>query len=204
MNTIKVGVIGAGAIAPSHCKGVAKHPKAEVVAIADAHEGRVKAAAEELGIPKTYTDVKAIVGDPDIDAISIALPTYLHAPMAIAALEAGKHVLLDKPFAMNQAEAVKVIETAAAANKIFAVGMNQRFTEEAQTIRALIRRGEVGDAYAARTFWCRRSGAPISGPNVAGIVCQRSSRSAPVPESLAWISHREGEYYGGAGPERTV
>lgn len=163
MRNIRVGVAGAGAIAPSHCSGVQKHPSGELVAVADAHEERAKAMQKNFAIPKRYSDVNELIADGDIDAICIALPTYLHADVAVAALEAGKHVLLDKPFAMNQQEAVRVIETAKRMDKIFCVGMNQRFGKPAQTIRELIKRGELGELYHGEAAWCRRAGAPRFG-----------------------------------------
>ena len=163
MSTIKVGVIGAGGIAPSHCEGVLKHPNGELLAIADTHPGRAKEIQERYAVPKVYTEVNTLINDADLDAVSIGLPTFLHAEVAIAALESGKHVMLDKPFAMSRTEAVKVIETAKKMNKVFAVGMNQRFNESAQTIKAIVERGELGEIYHAETYWCRRTGAPKFG-----------------------------------------
>lgn len=163
MSTLKVGVIGAGAIAPSHCRGVRAHPDAELVAIADQHEGRAKDVQREYDIPELYTDFRDLIARKDVDAVSIALPTFLHSQVAMAALESGKHVLLDKPFAMNYEEARQVVETAQRQKKVFTLGMNARFTDSAQTVRALIDRGELGDIYHAEAYWCRRSGAPRFG-----------------------------------------
>ena len=163
MSSVKVGVIGAGAIAPSHCRGVIKHKKGELVAIADTHAGRAEAIKNEYHIPRMYTAIEDIIADPDIDAITIALPTCLHAEVALAALDAGKHVLLDKPFAMNMAEAQEVIKASQKNGNVFAVGMNQRFNESTQTIRALIARGELGELYHGEALWCRRAGAPKFG-----------------------------------------
>ena len=163
MSSIKVGVIGAGAIAPSHCRGVIKHGKGELLAIADTHAGRAEAIKDEYRIPRMYTNVQEIISDKDIDAVTIALPTFLHSQVALAALEAGKHVLLDKPFAMNVAEAEEVIRASQKNGHVFAVGMNQRFNESSQTIKALKERGELGDLYHGEAYWCRRSGAPKFG-----------------------------------------
>ena len=163
MNTVKVGVIGAGAVSGSHCSGVAGHESAELVAIADASAERAEEARKKYDIPKTYTSISEIIADRDLDAVTIALPTYLHAPTALAAFDAGKHVLLDKPFAMNRGEAAAVIAAAKEAGKTFCVGMNRRFSEDAQIIRTIVGRGELGDIYHGKAYWLRRSGIPRLG-----------------------------------------
>ena len=163
MSSLKVGVIGAGAVAPSHCIGVRKHPQAELLAIADVNSERAASLAEEYKIPKTYSGFEEILSDGDIDAVSIALPNFLHSKVAIAALESGKHVQLDKPFAMSYGEALRIVDTAKAAEKLLAVGMNQRFTTSSQTIRSVVQKGGLGETYAARALWCRRTGAPKFG-----------------------------------------
>lgn len=163
MKTVKVGVLGAGGIGPSHCAGVRNHPRAELVAVADSHRGRAEGLAKQFQIPRVYTRIEDLIADPDIDAIGVALPTFLHAPAAIAALKAGKHVLLDKPFVMNQGEALKVIEAAKKSRRICTVGMNQRFHPHAQIVRVLARRGDLGDIYHGKAYWCRRMGSPKFG-----------------------------------------
>jgi predicted dehydrogenase len=161
--SLKIGVIGAGAIAPTHCKGVQTYAGAELVAVADQHAGRAKALQDEYRIPKVYDSIDAMLADRDVDAVTIALPNYLHAPTAIAALQAGKHVMSDKPFTVSVADAEAVIAAAARARKVFAVGMNQRFRRESQVIRTIAERGDLGAIYFAKAFWCRRTGIPRLG-----------------------------------------
>jgi predicted dehydrogenase len=163
VSRLKVGVIGAGAISPSHCKGTLGHSDAELIAIADTNPTRVAEIKKEFGIPKSYSTIEEIVTDSDLDAITIGLPTFLHADVAIAALEAGKHVFLDKPFAMNQEEAARVIKTANDNGKIFCVGMNQRFEADSQTIKTIASRGDLGDVYHGKAYWMRRAGIPRLG-----------------------------------------
>lgn len=163
MKEIRVGMIGAGAIANSHCKGINRHPKAKVTAIADPNSKRANELKDLFDIETVYSDWKEIVSDENIDAVAIALPNFLHAPVSIAALEAGKHVILDKPFALNLEEAEAVVAAAEKSGKIFMVGMNQRFSKEGQTIKAIIDRGELGEIYRAETCWMRRAGAPKFG-----------------------------------------
>lgn len=163
MSNLKVGVIGAGAISPSHCRGTINHQKAELVAIADASEERAGDLQKEYDIPKLYTSIEDLVADKDIDAVTIGLPTFLHASSAIAALEADKHVFLDKPFAMNRQEATQVVQTAKDNGKIFCVGMNQRFARDSQTIKTIASRGDLGEVYHGKAYWLRRSGIPRLG-----------------------------------------
>lgn len=160
---LKFGAIGAGMISQSGYDGLTASGAAEVVAIADIHEGRARDYAARNRVAKCYTDAKSIISDPGIDGVYIALPNALHAPMAVAALEAGKHVILDKPFALNLAEAKKVDDAARKAKKHFMLGMNQRFAEGPQRIKALVERGYFGELYAASAFWRRRSGIPRMG-----------------------------------------
>jgi predicted dehydrogenase len=160
---LKFGIIGAGMIAPSGVEGATKSGVAEVVAVADIHPGRLSAFAAKHGITKTYPKAEDLIRDRGIEAVYIAVPNAFHAPYALAALEAGKHVILDKPFATSYAEAARVVEAARKSGKVFTVGMNQRFVEGAQKIRALAERRYFGEIYRMRAFWRRRWGAPRLG-----------------------------------------
>lgn len=93
----------------------------------------------------------------------IAVPNAYHAPLAVEALNAGKHVILEKPFAMNLAQAKEVTHKAAAEKRIFMLGMNQRFTAGSQKIKSLAKGGLFGDLYHAKASWMRRSGIPRLG-----------------------------------------
>ncbi len=163
MKIIKVGMIGAGQISYDHCRSVAKHDQAEVIAVSDPSEKRCKKLKKEFGLRKIYAKNEDLLADPDIDAVTIAVPNAFHAPLAKAALEAGKHVLLDKPFALNQKEALAVLKAARKARKIFTLGMNWRFNPKTQTVRSLVERGELGEIYHAKTCILRRSGIPKFG-----------------------------------------
>ena len=160
---LKFGIIGAGAISQSGYDGITMSGAAEVVAVADTSEKRLKEFAALNKVPRTFPDAAGLIRDKDLDAVYIAVPSAFHAPFATQALEAGKHVLLEKPFATSYAEAQGVIDAAVKARKIFMVGMNQRFTEGAQRIRALTEKGYFGDIYRLRAFWRRRSGIPALG-----------------------------------------
>lgn len=163
MAKVKVGMIGAGAIAINHCDGIQKHPDSEVAVVADLSLKRAREIQKKFGIKKACTKWQDIVSDPDIDAVAIALPNFLHAEVSIAALKAGKHVILDKPFAFNYKEAKKVADVAKKAKKVMMLGMNQRYRPESQAVRTMVGRGDLGEIYHAKATWLRRSGSPKFG-----------------------------------------
>jgi predicted dehydrogenase len=160
---IKVGVIGAGAIAEDHCSGINQHPQARVVAAVDISTERLEVLKKQFSLERTYTDWKDALADKELDAVTIALPNYLHATVALSALHAGKHVLVEKPFAMNYKEALQVVKTAKKTGLVFMVGMNQRFGRHAQIVKALVEKGELGEIYHVKAYYRRRAGAPKFG-----------------------------------------
>jgi len=163
MSEIRFGIVGAGAISHSGAKAAQKNENVTVVAGCDPNEARLKSFCETYEIANGYATAEELFADPNVDAVYVAVPNSLHAPLAIKALEAGKHVILDKPFAMNLAEAEEVVATAEKMGKVFTVGMNQRFREESQKIRSVVAQGVLGDIYHAKAFWFRRSGIPRLG-----------------------------------------
>lgn len=163
MAKIRYGFIGAGAIAHSSAKAVQENPNSCVVAAYDPNEQRAKELCEAQKIPKAYPTVEKLLADKEVDAVYIAVPNKFHAPLALQALKAGKHVLLDKPFALNIGEAEAVVKAAKKAKKQFMLGMNQRYREDSQKIRALAKQGAFGEIYHAKAYWQRRSGIPRLG-----------------------------------------
>jgi len=161
--SFNVAVIGAGAIGLDHIASFQQHPAAKVVALAEVSPERGREAADKFGVPELVTDYRVLLARDDIDVVSIALPNYLHAPVALDALRAGKNVMLDKPMATNARDAAKLVAEAKKRRVLFMVGQNQRFTPEVQTAKQLIARGTLGDIYHAKTAWCRRTGIPRIG-----------------------------------------
>jgi predicted dehydrogenase len=158
-----VAVIGAGGIGQDHLASFRLHPAARVVALAEVSPERGRDAAEKFGIPEFVTDYRALLRRPDIDVVSIALPNYLHASVALAALRAGKNVMLDKPMATNARDAAKLVAEARKQGVLFMVGQNFRFNAETQTAKQVVERGSLGDVYHAKTSWSRRAGIPRIG-----------------------------------------
>lgn len=163
MKKLNIGMIGAGMIADQHCEEINAHPQAQVVAVADPSTERAVALKEKHGLSRIFEKAEDLLADRDLDAVTIAVPNLFHADYAIAALRAGKHVMLDKPFALSFAEAQAVAREIEASKKVFTVGMNMRFRKESQAAKALIGNGRIGDPYHSKAYWFRRSGIPKLG-----------------------------------------
>lgn len=160
---LRCGVIGTGAFGLEHLNSLQQCPRATAVAIAESNVARAKEASERYKIPRSYTDYHELLEQADIDAVTIALPSYLHAPVAIEALKARKHVLVEKPMALNAREASKMIDTAAKMRRTLMVAQNFRFNRHTQMARLVIQRGDLGELYHARGFWLRRHAIPRIG-----------------------------------------
>ena len=163
MSKIRFGIIGAGAISQGAAIELAGMAEVEVVAIADPSLERANALADKAKIVKRYASGEELIADPAIDAVYVAVPNKYHAPLAAAALKAGKHVILDKPFALSLAEAEGVAAAAKSSGKLLMLGMNQRFAQPMQRIRRLVMDGVLGEVYHGKACWMRRAGSPKQG-----------------------------------------
>jgi len=144
---IKVGVIGAGFIGPAHIESLRRLGFVEVVALATSREETAKAKAKALSIPKAYGNYQELLQDEEVEVVQITSPNYLHFPQAKAALEAGKHVVCDKPLAINSRESKILVELAKSKGVVNAVTFNHRFYPLIQQSKALIQKGELGSIY---------------------------------------------------------
>lgn len=160
---LRFGVIGTGSIGLDHLNSLSSCHRATAVAIAESNPARAKEASERFRIARSYSDYHELLDQADIDAVTIALPNYLHAPVAIEALKSRKHVLIEKPMAMNAKECAKVIDTAEKMRRTVMVGQNFRFNRQTQLAKMMIQRGDLGEIYHARCFWLRRNGIPRIG-----------------------------------------
>jgi predicted dehydrogenase len=158
--TWKIGMIGAGGISEAHLEAIREEPRAEVVAIADVYREMAEFRAKRHNIPHVFTDYKNMLEQADLDAVIICVPNYLHAEAAKDALAAGKHILCEKPMAMNVQEAEEMIEAAKRADKILMVGQNNRFRSDSRYVKRLLDEGKLGHVYHAKTGWVRRYGIP--------------------------------------------
>lgn len=151
MTKLKVGVIGCGSIAKHrHLPEYSRNSEVQIVAVCDIAFERVNEFAHTYDA-KAYTNYEDLLANEEIEAISVCTPNYLHASITIAALNAGKHVLCEKPMATSRKEAEAMIEAAKANNKKLMIAHNQRFVTSHQKARQLIQNGDIGKIYSFRT-----------------------------------------------------
>lgn len=167
---LKIGLIGAGGIARgAHIPGYLEvADKAEVKWLCDVSEEAAQAAVKQLvdagqPAPKVTTNYKDLVEDKEVDAISVTTPNKLHFQPTVDALLAGKHVLCEKPLAMNAKEAKEMCAASKTSGKILQVALQNRFTGPARFMKDYIDSGAMGDIYYARAWALRRRGVPAWG-----------------------------------------
>jgi predicted dehydrogenase len=160
MERLKAGIIGAGGIAQTgHIPYLKKMEGVDVVALCDPNAKKLKAVAAQFAIPRTFSRYEDLLAE-ELDFVCVCSPNVFHAPQSIAALKTGKHVLCEKPVALNAAEARKILETADKTGKIFMGAFVQRFTAHGQMLRKMAVRGEFGEIYYAKAGYLRRRGIP--------------------------------------------
>lgn len=148
MKRLNVGVIGTGFIGPAHIEALRRTGLADVVALADVNDAVAKSKAEELSIPDYYGDYKQLISRPDIDVVHICTPNHLHYKMSKEAMEAGKHVVCEKPLSMNSGEARELVEIAKQKGVVNAIHFNLRFYPVVRHVKAMIDSGELGEIFA--------------------------------------------------------
>jgi predicted dehydrogenase len=151
VKTVGVAMIGCGGIAlQNHLPGFAFCPQARVVALCDSNPQVLERAKAQTGISAASTDYQEILKQPGVDAVVIATPNFTHAPIALAAIAAGKHVLCEKPIAMNLAEAQQMLAAAEAARIVHMTAFTYRFVPAMRYMAHLIQRGFIGQPYHFR------------------------------------------------------
>jgi predicted dehydrogenase len=142
---LRIGILGAARIAPTALVRPARHvPEATIVAVAARDPARAERFASKNGIPRVAASYDALLSDPDVDAIYNPLPNSLHAAWTIKAMEAGKHVLCEKPLAANADEARTMVEAAARCNRLLFEAFHYRYHPLAARMRAIIDSGVLG------------------------------------------------------------
>lgn len=162
MDMLRVGVVGLG-MGRHHIAGYQSHPNAEVVAISDLDPTRLQEIGDQYHVEKRYLTAEEMLEREDLDVVSVATPNCYHKPITIAALQAGCHVLCEKPMAMSAAEACDMLDAAEAAGKRLMINFSYRFSEQSQALKERVDSGELGDIYFARSVWHRRRGLPRFG-----------------------------------------
>ena len=161
MEKLKIGVVGAGNIAKhGHLPAYQKCYNCVPQAICDIDFERAKRVAEQYGIPEVYPSIEEMLEKADIDAVDICTWNNAHAPCLIAAANAGKHVMCEKPLAMSLDDALKMEKAVKEKNIIFFLAVPSRFGYENMYLRDMYDNGELGDVYYAKTSYIRRRGTP--------------------------------------------
>ena len=206
---MRVGLIGSGWIQDFHARAVLAFPGARLAVVANHRAPSARALAERHGIPEVTTDWRSLVGRGDVDAAVVGTPNALHAEQSIAFLEAGQHVLVEKPMAVSVAECDAMIAAAAAGGASLMVAHNWRFRDEVIAMRDRIAAGELGTVVKTRGYGVHAGDGPdgwfldpaLSGGGalvdmgVHAIDTARFVLGGPLPERLcAAISTRYGRY----------
>ena len=166
MKKFRTGIIGCGGIANGkHMPTLAKMSDVEMVAFCDIIPERAEAAAKKYGIPgaKCYTDYRDLLSDPSVDNVRVLTQNRLHAEITIAALEAGKHVLCEKPMSISYEEAKAMIDARNRSGKLLAIGYQHKFDADVRYARAESEAGAFGEIYHGKCQVLRRRGAPTWG-----------------------------------------
>jgi predicted dehydrogenase len=167
----RVALFGCGWIQDFHARGVSAHPDGELVAVANHREESARAFAERHGVPRVTTDWEALARDPQVDAAIVATPNALHAPQAIALLEAGTHVLVEKPMAISVAECDRMIAASASSGASLMVAHCWRFRAEVIALRDRVAAGELGEIVKTRGYGVHANWGPtgwFTDPELAG------------------------------------
>ena len=175
MNPLKVGIIGVGGIAGSHFPGWKASEHAEMVAFADPVAPVLAAKAQEQGITLTYENPEDLISNPDIDIVDICTPSAYHAPLAIAALNAGKHVICEKPLAPTPEAIDQMIAARDKSGKMLMTAQHFRFQQDTQALKREIDTGILGEIYHARSWMLRRNWVPAR----PGFIYKKNSGGGP-------------------------
>lgn len=185
---IRFGIIGTGEITRIMRPAFTENPAAQVVAVADVNAEAVKAEAEALGGAAAFTDYRELLAHPEVDAVYIATPPFLHREMVLAAMAAGKHVLCEKPFMLNQAEAREIVakQTETPGLKVACCSSRFHAGAPAQKARDLISEGAIGRLLRLRFFHAL----PLPKPLSSMTPWQQKRATAGGGRLMAW-----GVYY---------
>ncbi|MFJ6269450.1 Gfo/Idh/MocA family protein [Pseudarthrobacter oxydans] len=172
-NELRVGVVGIGWAGQQHLMAYNGLDGVRIVALAGMEQDLRDSLQAEYSIPNAFADWKDMLEHGGLDAISVAVPTFLHAPIAIAALERGIHVLSEKPIARNAVEGQAMVDAARKAGRVLDVAFNHRRRGDIKALKGVIDDGGLGRPYYAKASWLRRSGIPTLGswftnPELAG------------------------------------
>lgn len=160
MKKIKIGIIGVGGISQMHINSYRANPNVELYAFCDIDKKRLEEKGKANGITRLFTSAQEMCALPELDAVSVCTWNSAHAPCAIAALEAGKHVLCEKPMATDAGQAQAMLDAAERSGKILAMGFVRRFGRDCTFAKDFAEAGALGEVYFAKAKYIRRNGNP--------------------------------------------
>lgn len=164
MRELRVGVIGAGGIARSqHIPLLQKHPQVHLAAVADVSAEALAVVASKFNVPASYADYRELLDNEDLDAVVVCTPNKFHAPVAIAAMNKGLHVLCEKPMAASVEQAREMARVARETGMMLAIAYRYRFQPPVQAAKRLTVAQELGEIYMIRVAALRRRGIPSWG-----------------------------------------
>ncbi len=155
MATLKVGIIGLGGIARSHCDAIATLDNVEVVAVADLFEEKRRQYMDEYGIPRGYTSHTELLKDDEIDAVAVVLGHHLHHRLTVDACNAGKHVLVEKPMALSLEQCDAMIDAAASNSVKLMVGHTPHFSGILLKMKEILDSGRLGPLMTIVCYSCK-------------------------------------------------
>ncbi len=158
---VNLGVIGTGQIGTRHLERYGNVPGARVVAVCDLDEQKARGAAERFDVPRVFTDFRELLAEDDIAAVDVCLHNNLHAPVSIAAMEAGKHVYCEKPLAGSYADAREMVRKSQELDRMLSMQLGSLFRKETDAAMRLIEEGLLGRLYYAKSSHYRRRGRPF-------------------------------------------
>lgn len=160
MSEFKVGIIGTGSMAAFHARALLSQKDVRIIAVSDINAGRAAAKARDFGADASFERYQDLLAMDELDAVCVTTWNHTHEPITLDALNAGKHVLCEKPPALNTAGAVRMLETARANGRILMYGMIRRFAENARLLGRFLKSGDLGQIYYVRAISTRRCGNP--------------------------------------------
>lgn len=163
LHPLRVGVIGLGGPGRIAVTGFQEIPGVTVVGLADVSKERLAETAEQHNVEHCYERWEDLIARDDLDAVSVATPTHLHAPVAIAALQRGLHVLCEKPLARTIAEGEEMVAAATESGRVLKIVFNHRERGDVTVLKQHIDAGQLGRLYYAKAHWMRRNGIPTIG-----------------------------------------
>lgn len=160
MGRIRIGIIGTGGITQiKHLPFLSNYDEAEVVAVCDIDRNKAGAVAQKFGVPHFFRQAEDVLARDDIDAVFVCTPTNSHMSMTLAALAAGKHVLVEKPIARTAAEVQRMVDAAESAGRFLMTAMYHRFRPDSLVLKNFITEKELGEVFMIRSGWMKRGGA---------------------------------------------